>query len=161
LRNNKFTAGTVLALVIALAGAVNARPSFGAIFIAQETKPAQSSDKRADALKKYLEAQRLEQAGNYPGAVAAYKEALTYAQRLVALEPLLEVHQRTYMRLLALNGERTAALAQYKRLRATLNQELAIEPEEALSRLLSLVECQLSHLVSEVARTLAPATPVA
>ena len=28
---------------------------------------------RKDALKKYLEAQRLEQAGNYPGAVAAYQ----------------------------------------------------------------------------------------
>ena len=89
MRNNKFTAGTVLALVIALAGAVNARASFGAIFIAQETKPAQSSDKRADALKKYLEAQRLEQAGNYPGAVAAYKEALTLDPQSVELRTAL------------------------------------------------------------------------
>ena len=44
---------------------------------AQETKPAQKADNRAQALKKYLEAQRLEQSGNYPGAVAAYKEAIT------------------------------------------------------------------------------------
>lgn len=36
----------------------------------------QEPDKRAQALKKFLEAQRLEQAGNYPGAVAAYKEAI-------------------------------------------------------------------------------------
>jgi tetratricopeptide (TPR) repeat protein len=34
------------------------------------------SDKRAEALKKYLEAKRLDQAGNYAGAVAAYKEGL-------------------------------------------------------------------------------------
>ncbi|HEU4386850.1 MAG TPA: hypothetical protein VFV34_03570, partial [Blastocatellia bacterium] len=33
----------------------------------------QSTDKRAQALKKFLEAQNLEKAGNYPGAVAAYK----------------------------------------------------------------------------------------
>lgn len=89
MRNNKFTAGTVLALVIALAGAVNARASFGAIFMAQETKPPQSSDKRADALKKYLDAQRLEQAGNYPGAVAAYKEALTLDPQSVELRTAL------------------------------------------------------------------------
>lgn len=36
----------------------------------------QEPDNRAEALKKFLEAQRLEQAGNYPGAVAAYKEAI-------------------------------------------------------------------------------------
>jgi len=60
-----------------------------------------------------------------------YTEALSYAQRLVALEPLLEAHQRTYMRLLALNGELTAALAQYRQLQARLAQELAVEPEQA------------------------------
>lgn len=40
------------------------------------TVAGQESDKRAQALKKFLEAQRLEQAGNYPSAVAAYKEAI-------------------------------------------------------------------------------------
>ncbi|HXG65567.1 MAG TPA: tetratricopeptide repeat protein, partial [Blastocatellia bacterium] len=41
------------------------------------TQQAQGqSDNRAKALTKYLEAQRLEQAGNFPGAVAAYKEAI-------------------------------------------------------------------------------------
>src|SRR5262249_22150155 len=65
----------------------------------------------------------------------AYTQALSYAQRLVALEPLLEVHQRTYMRLLALNGELTAALAQYRQLQARLAQELAAEPEEATTTL--------------------------
>jgi tetratricopeptide (TPR) repeat protein len=37
---------------------------------------SQSVDNRAQALKKYLEAQRLEQAGNFPAAVEAYKEAI-------------------------------------------------------------------------------------
>jgi predicted ATPase/DNA-binding SARP family transcriptional activator len=64
-----------------------------------------------------------------------YSEALAYAQRLVALEPLLEEHQRTCMRLLALNGELTAALAHYRQLRAMLAQELAVEPEAATTAL--------------------------
>jgi tetratricopeptide (TPR) repeat protein len=89
LRNNKFTAGTVLALVIVLGGGANVNSAYGAIFGAQDNKPAQSSDKRADALKKYLEAQRLEQSGNYPGAVAAYKEALTLDPQSVELRTAL------------------------------------------------------------------------
>src|SRR4029079_9196094 len=76
LRNRTIMTSAALALVIALTGVGNVGSASGAIFKAQEAKPAQSTDKRADALKKYLEAQRLDQAGNYPGAVAAYKEAL-------------------------------------------------------------------------------------
>jgi predicted ATPase/DNA-binding SARP family transcriptional activator/Tfp pilus assembly protein PilF len=64
-----------------------------------------------------------------------YNEALASAQRLAALEPLLEEYQRACMRLLALNGEPTAAQAQYRQLRATLAQELAVEPEEATTAL--------------------------
>jgi predicted ATPase/DNA-binding SARP family transcriptional activator len=61
----------------------------------------------------------------------AYGDALAYAQRLVALDPLLEEGQRALMRLLALNGERAAALAQYRQLHALLDQELGAEPEDA------------------------------
>jgi predicted ATPase/DNA-binding SARP family transcriptional activator len=61
----------------------------------------------------------------------AYTDALTYAQRLVALEPILEANQRTYMRLLAMNGETAAALAHYRQVHALLAQELGAEPEEA------------------------------
>jgi tetratricopeptide (TPR) repeat protein len=53
------------------------RPGPAGLEFQQETKSSQDSDKHARALKKYLEAQRLEQAQNYPGAVAAYKEAIT------------------------------------------------------------------------------------
>ena len=89
MRNHKFTAGAILALVVALASGANLKSVYGAGFTAQDNKPAQSSDKRADALKKYLEAQRLEQAGNYPGAVAAYKEALTLDPQSVELRTAL------------------------------------------------------------------------
>lgn len=41
-----------------------------------QNKPVPAADQRAEALKKYLEAQNLEKAGNYPGAVTAYKEAI-------------------------------------------------------------------------------------
>src|SRR4029077_4059643 len=64
-------------------------PASGASFKAQENKPAQGGDKRADALKKYLEAQRMDQAGNYPGAVAAYKEALALDPESVELRTAL------------------------------------------------------------------------
>ncbi|MEK6285887.1 MAG: tetratricopeptide repeat protein [Acidobacteriota bacterium] len=89
MRNNKFTVSAALALMMALASAANVEWAFGAGFKAQDNKPAQSADKRADALKKYLEAQRLEQAGNYPGAVAAYKEALTLDPQSVELRTAL------------------------------------------------------------------------
>jgi len=72
---------------MALAGA-NVESVLGAGFSAQD-KESQSADKRADALKKYLEAKRLDEAGNYPGAVAAYKEALALDPQSVELRTAL------------------------------------------------------------------------
>jgi tetratricopeptide (TPR) repeat protein len=89
LRNNKFITSAVLAMAIALVGAANVGSAFAGFFSAQEKKQPESSDKRADALKKYLEAQRLDQAGNYPGAVAAYKEALDLDPQSVELRTAL------------------------------------------------------------------------
>lgn len=89
MRNNKFTTSAALAMAIVLAGAANVGSAFAGGFSAQEKKQPESSDKRADALKKYLEAQRLEQAGNYPGAVAAYKEALELDPQSVELRTAL------------------------------------------------------------------------
>lgn len=89
MRNNKFITCAALAMAIALAGAANVGSAFAGGFSAQEKKPTESSDKRADALKKYLEAQRLDQAGNYPGAVAAYKEALELDPQSVELRTAL------------------------------------------------------------------------
>jgi predicted ATPase/DNA-binding SARP family transcriptional activator len=56
-------------------------------------------------------------------------QALDYARRQVELQPLLELNQRTVMRLLVLTGQRAAALAQYDQLRRTLASEVAANPE--------------------------------
>ncbi len=57
-----------------------------------------------------------------------YAEARQYAQRLVDLEPWHERAHRQLMRLLALDGQCSAALAQYKVVRQVLAEELAVEP---------------------------------
>ena len=71
---------TIVAFALALvplSAGLKAAPVAG--LAAQDNKDTQA-DKRAQAAKKYLEAKRLEDAGNIPAAVAAYKEA-------VALDP--------------------------------------------------------------------------
>jgi len=91
LRNNIIRTSEILALAIAVAVAmvVVAKPAAGASFKAQESKPAQGGDKRGDAMKKYLEAKRLDEAGNYSAAVAAYKEALALDPQSVELRTAL------------------------------------------------------------------------
>ncbi len=69
----------VIVLVLFTVAAAGARP--------QTAAPAQ--DKRADALKKFLEGKRLEQAGNYSGAVGAYKEAIDLDANSVELRVAL------------------------------------------------------------------------
>ena len=54
----------------------------------QEKKDA-GGDKRGQALSKYLEAKRLEEANNYSGAVAAYKEAIELDPKSVELRVAL------------------------------------------------------------------------
>ena len=59
--------------------------------------------------------------GNLPAA-------LDYLQRLIKLEPWHEEAHRQLMRLLALNGQRSDALAQYATCRRVLQAELGVEP---------------------------------
>jgi predicted ATPase/DNA-binding SARP family transcriptional activator/Tfp pilus assembly protein PilF len=59
---------------------------------------------------------------------AAYERARRYALWQVELVPWYEEAQRQLMRLLALEGQRDAALAQYETCRQALAQELAIAP---------------------------------
>ncbi len=75
---------------------------------------------------------RLIEWGHWCGA---YPESVNYARQLVTLDPFIEEHQRTYMRSLALNGEISAALAQYKQLQNLLEHELDVQPEEATARI--------------------------
>jgi DNA-binding SARP family transcriptional activator/predicted ATPase len=58
----------------------------------------------------------------------AYEQALAHAWRQVELEPWREEGQRQVIRLLALTGRRSEALAQYERCRQLLQDELGAEP---------------------------------
>ncbi len=58
-----------------------------------------------------------------------YDRAEEYARRLLVLDPWDEPTHRRLMRLLALQGQRGAALAQYGTLRELLQDEFGVEPE--------------------------------
>ncbi len=60
----------------------------------------------------------------------AYEKALRYARRQLSLDPWREEAHREVMRLLALTGQRSAALAQYETCRRLLDAELGLEPLE-------------------------------
>lgn len=62
-------------------------------------------------------------------------KAIDYTTRLLALEPWWEEAHRQLMLLLALGGQRSAALAQYETCRQVLAAELGIEPAEETTAL--------------------------
>ena len=64
-----------------------------------------------------------------------YDRALDYARRQLALEPWWEEAHRQVMSLLALTGQRSAALAQYEECRRLLAEELGLEPLEETTAL--------------------------
>ena len=64
-----------------------------------------------------------------------YGETLRYAGRQIMLDPWREETHRQLMRLYVLNGERSAALAQYENCCNMLQQELGVEPEAATTTL--------------------------
>ena len=64
-----------------------------------------------------------------------YGIASGFAQQQVALEPWNEAAQRQLMRLLAFDGQRSEALAQYEQLRKVLWNELAVEPDPETERI--------------------------
>src|SRR5262249_51197269 len=57
-----------------------------------------------------------------------YEVARQHAARQLELDPWREEAHRQVMRVLALSGERSAALAQYEACRRTLTAELGVEP---------------------------------
>ncbi len=59
-----------------------------------------------------------------------YRFGVHYARRLVSIEPLSEEAHRELMRLCALAGQRSRALAQYEKLLNLLQDELGVEPLE-------------------------------
>lgn len=69
-----------------------------------------------------------------------YLSALSYAQRLVALEPWLEDGRRQVMRLMALCEQRGEALAQFQKYKQILASELGIEPGEETVQLYEAIK---------------------
>ncbi len=65
---------------------------------------------------------------NYHASQQQDEPAQAYARRWLMLEPWQEQAHRYLMRLLARNGQRPAALAQYETCRRVLDEELAVEP---------------------------------
>ena len=57
-----------------------------------------------------------------------YEQGLVYARRQLELEPWREEAHQQVMRLLALNGQRGSALAQYETCRRLLKEQLNVEP---------------------------------
>ena len=75
-----------------------------------------------------------------------------YAMRQLELEPWREEAHRRLMRLLALDGQRSAALAQYETCRQVLAEALGVEPSKETTILVAQIKAgELSHL--------APKTP--
>lgn len=64
-----------------------------------------------------------------------FSTAITYARQLLRLEPYQEGMHRELMRLLALSGERAAALRQYEICHRILVDELGIEPSLSTTQL--------------------------
>ncbi len=59
-----------------------------------------------------------------------YRAAIAQAQRLLQHDPLNEATYRTFMRLHALNGDRSSALHAYQACQQTLKREFGIEPDD-------------------------------
>jgi len=75
-----------------------------------------------------------------------YERARHYAWRQVELEPWREEAHRQLMQLLALNGQRSAALAQYETCRQTLAEELGAEPTAETVTLYERIQAAPSHI---------------
>jgi hypothetical protein len=98
----------------------------------------------------YRVAEHYQQLGEYP-------RACTYARRQVELEPWHERAHQQLMRLLALSGERSTALAQYETCRRLLAQGLGVEPAEETTGLYEQIRD--GKLEAAVQPGAPPATP--
>lgn len=65
----------------------------------------------------------------------AYRLGIRYAGRLLEIDPLFEEAHRDLMRLYALSGRRSQAIAQYRKCRNLLRTELGVEPLEETTAL--------------------------
>lgn len=100
---------------------------------------------------------RLAAAADRLEAEGELRKAAQRARRAAELEPLSEEAARRLVRLLALSGDRGAALVAYARFRARLARELGLEPSPESERLAELVRS--GGLPGRPPRLPRPATP--
>jgi predicted ATPase/DNA-binding SARP family transcriptional activator len=73
-----------------------------------------------------------------------YQQAILYTRRQLELEPWWEEGHRRLMRLLALSGQRSAALAQYEVCQRVLAENLGVEPATETKTLRDQIRVSLS-----------------
>ena len=64
-----------------------------------------------------------------------YKQALSHARRMVALDPFRESAQQAFLRLLAYNGQSNQALVQYEKYACLLADEIGVDPLDETTQL--------------------------
>ncbi|GAB4280208.1 MAG: BTAD domain-containing putative transcriptional regulator [Candidatus Promineifilaceae bacterium] len=84
-----------------------------------------------------------------------YATALTHAQELLHIEPWYEEAHRQIMLLLALEGQRAAALDQYQLCKRILDEEFGVPPSSATQELFYQIESE-AILPDETAETYVP-----
>ncbi len=87
----------------------------------------------------------LSQCHEYRGEL---REAVEAARRLVEIDPLWEAGQRQLIRLLALGGQYSAALAQYEKCKRLLASELAVSLEKETEELADQLRWEASTGIS-------------
>lgn len=94
---------------------------------------------QADSLRAALSG-ALEQLIACHRALGAFDDAIPYARRWLALDPLHEPAHRTLMQLFDRTGQRSAALRQYQVCAEALRDELGVEPEPETTALYEAIQ---------------------
>jgi DNA-binding SARP family transcriptional activator len=88
---------------------------------------------------------------------SAWEDAIPYARRWVALDPLHEPAHRALMRLYAQAGQQAAAQRQYQECLRLLEAELGVEPEAETTALYESIRArQLAPTATAVSPPAAP-----
>jgi tetratricopeptide (TPR) repeat protein len=82
----------------------------------------------------------LEKLSHGYGALKEWEEAISYARRWLALDPLHEPAHRWLMQLYAWAGQRAAALRQYRECVRVLEEELGVSPLEETTRIYESIQ---------------------
>ncbi len=129
------------------------------------------SIRSAEVFENWLTTERSRLHGVWLNATDAYLEqsvvhgrtgrGIEAARRVLESEPLREPTHRALMRLLAAEGNRAAALEQYERCRAVLEQELDASPDVETENLARQIRADAPRLApsEEVTRDPAPKSP--